>query len=144
MESEKWCKWTYLQNVNRLRLREWIYAYQGEGWGKGMARELEIDMYTLLYLKPIVNKDLQYSTWNSAQCYVAAWIKEEFEGGWIHVCVWLSGFCCAPGTITILFICYMPIKTKSIKNVKKIKSFCIILIKWNTTYKIENIHKSYL
>ena len=46
-----------------------------------MARELEIDMYTLLYLKPVVNKDLQYSTWNSAQCYVAAWIKEEFEGG---------------------------------------------------------------
>ena len=41
-----------------------------------MARELEIDIYTLLYLKPIVNKDLQYSTWNSAQCYVAAWIKE--------------------------------------------------------------------
>ena len=35
---------------------------------------------TLLYLKSIVNKDLQYNTWNSAQCYVAAWIKEEFEG----------------------------------------------------------------
>ena len=32
-------------------------------------------MYTLLYSKWITNKDLLYSTWNSAQCYVAAWIR---------------------------------------------------------------------
>ena len=35
-------------------------------------------MYTLLYLKQITNKDLLYSTWNSAQCYVADWVR----GGW--------------------------------------------------------------
>ena len=29
-------------------------------------------MYTLLYLKWTTNNDLLYSTWNSAQCYVAA------------------------------------------------------------------------
>ena len=29
-------------------------------------------MYTWLYLKCIINKDLLYSTWNSAQWYVAA------------------------------------------------------------------------
>ena len=57
-----------------------------------MARELEIDMYTLLYLKPIVNKDLQYSTWNSAQCYVPAWMGEGFGGERIHVFVWQSPF----------------------------------------------------
>ena len=31
-----------------------------------------MDMYTLLYLKWITNKDLLYSTWNSVQCYVPA------------------------------------------------------------------------
>ena len=43
-----------------------------EGWGEGIVREFGMDMYTLLYLKWITNKDLMYSTWNSAQCYVAA------------------------------------------------------------------------
>ena len=33
-----------------------------------------------------------YSTGNSAQCYVAAWIEGAFGGGWIHVYVWLSPF----------------------------------------------------
>ena len=28
-----------------------------------------------------------YSTWNSAQCYVEAWIGEVFGGEWIHVYV---------------------------------------------------------
>ena len=35
-------------------------------------REYGIDMYTLLYLKWITNKDLLYSTGNSAHFYVAA------------------------------------------------------------------------
>ena len=35
-------------------------------------------MYTLLYLQWITNKDLLYSTWNSAQCYVAAWMGSKF------------------------------------------------------------------
>ena len=39
-----------------------------------------MDMYTLLYLKWITNKDLLYSTGNSAQGYVAAWMGQEFEG----------------------------------------------------------------
>ena len=51
-----------------------------------------MDMYSLLYLKWITNKDLLYSTWNSVQCYVAAWTGGEFEGEWIHVYVWLSPF----------------------------------------------------
>ena len=55
-------------------------------------REYGIDMYTLLYLKRITNKDLLYSSENSAQCYVAAWIGGEFGGEWIPVYVWLSSF----------------------------------------------------
>ena len=34
-------------------------------------------MYTLLYFKWITNKDLLYSTGNSAQCYVAIWMGGE-------------------------------------------------------------------
>ena len=36
--------------------------------------------YTLLYLKWVTNKDQLYSTGNTAQCYVAAWIGGEFGG----------------------------------------------------------------
>jgi len=46
-----------------------------------------MDMYTLLYLKWITNKDLLYSTGISAQCYVATWIGGEFGEEWIHVYV---------------------------------------------------------
>ena len=38
-----------------------------EGYGEGIVREFGIDMYTLLYLKLITNKDLLGSTGNSAQ-----------------------------------------------------------------------------
>ena len=39
--------------------------------GEGIFREFEMDMYTLLYFKWITNKDLLYSTGNSAPCYMA-------------------------------------------------------------------------
>ena len=42
-------------------------------------------MCTLLYLNWIANKDLLYSTGNSAQCYMAAWNTGEFRGEWIRV-----------------------------------------------------------
>ena len=50
------------------RLREQIYAF----WGKGQrtVRELGMNKNTLLNLKLVSNKDLLYSTWNSAQCYM--------------------------------------------------------------------------
>ena len=35
---------------------------------------------------------MQYSTGNSAQCHMAAWMGEEFEEEWIHVYVRLSPF----------------------------------------------------
>ena len=63
-----------------------------EGWEDRIVREFGMDMYTLLYLKWITNKDVLYSTGNSAQCYVAAWMGREFGGEWIHVYVWLSPF----------------------------------------------------
>ena len=51
-----------------------------EGLGEGRVREFGMDMYTLLYLKWITNKDLLYSTGSSAQCYVEAWMEGEFGG----------------------------------------------------------------
>ena len=63
-----------------------------EGWGEEIVGESGIDMYTLLYFTWITNKDLLYSTSNSAQCYVAAWMGAEFGREWIHVYVWLSLF----------------------------------------------------
>ena len=51
-----------------------------------------MDMSTLSYLKWITSKDLLYTTRNSAQCYMAAWMGGEFGGEWIHVYMWLSPF----------------------------------------------------
>lgn len=49
----------------------------------GRDREFGKDIYTLLYLKQITNKDLVQSTGNSAPCYVAAWMEGDFREEWI-------------------------------------------------------------
>ena len=53
--------------------------------GEGLVREFGLDMYTLLYLKWKISKDLLYSTENSAQYYVAAWMGREFGREWIYI-----------------------------------------------------------
>jgi len=55
-----------------LRLREWSCCYRG-GWGEEIVGEFRMNMYTLLCLKWIANKDLLCSTGNSAQCCVMTW-----------------------------------------------------------------------
>ena len=88
---------------------------------EGRDREFGIDMYTFLCLKWITNKVLLYSTWNSAQCYVAAWIGGEFGGEWIHVHACLSPFAVHLKLSQLLLISYTPTqkvqKTKTKKNV---------------------------
>ena len=49
-------------------------------------------MYTLLYLKWITNKDLLYSTGNSAPCYVTGWMGAELRGESIDIYGCLSCF----------------------------------------------------
>ena len=66
------------------RLREQTYGSQG-GW---IVKEFGMDMYTLPCLKRVTSKDLLCSTGK----YVAAWMKREFGGEWIHIYVWLSPF----------------------------------------------------
>ena len=79
-------------NLETHRLRERTYGCRGEGCREGIVREFWRDMYTPMYLKWVTNKDLQYSTGNSAQCYVAAWMRGGFGGEWIRVYVWLNPF----------------------------------------------------
>ena len=62
-----------LQNRNRLTdLEKWNLSLPEGKMREGIVREFGMDTYTLLYLKWITNKDLLYSTGNSAQCYMAA------------------------------------------------------------------------
>ena len=72
-----------------------VFKVQGQlggRMGEEIVGEPEIGLNTLLYLKWVTKKDLLYSTGNSAQCYLAAWMGEEFGGEWIHVNVSLSSF----------------------------------------------------
>lgn len=47
-------------------------------------------MFTLLHLKWMTNKGLLYSTWNSADCHVPAYMGGQFGGEGTHEHVWLS------------------------------------------------------
>ena len=70
-----------LANGKRLTdLVYWIYDCRGDG----IVREFGKVIYILPYSKWITNKDILYSTWNSTQGYVPAWMGGEFGGEWIH------------------------------------------------------------
>ena len=69
-------------------------------------KEFGMDMYTLQYFKWITSKDLLYSTWNAAQCYVQPG-REEFGGEWICMAESLH---CSPETIITLLTGYTPIQ----------------------------------
>ena len=130
--KKKWYKRTYLQNRKRLTDLENKLLVAGQGGGEegreGKVRELGVVMYTLLYLKWIINKDLLYSTGNSAQCSVAAWMGGDFGGEWIHVYV-AESLPCSPETVTTLLIGCTPIYSKKLKKKKQVKGK-----KWNITH----------
>ena len=90
-----------------------------EGWGEGIVREFGIDMYTLLYLKCITNKDLLYSTGNSSKCYRAAWMGGDLRGEWIHVFVWLSVSAVHLKLSQHCESAILQYKTKSLNKIKK-------------------------
>ena len=58
----------------------------GKGVG-GINWEIGIDIYTLLYIKYITNKDLLYGTGNSTQYSVMTYIRKESKKEWIYVYV---------------------------------------------------------
>ena len=73
-----------------------------------LAREFGMDMYTLLYLKWITNKDLLSHTRNSDQCYVPSrWEGSLREKGYMYVYGRVSLlFTAFAETITTLLIGY--------------------------------------
>ena len=84
VESKKRYKWTNLQSIKSHRCRKQTYGYWG-GRARGINWEIEIDIYTLLYIKQITNKDLLYSTVNSTQYSVMAYMGKESKKEWIYV-----------------------------------------------------------
>ena len=81
-----------------------------------------MDMYTWIHVYMvkmdtwITSKDLLYSTGNSAQYYVVAWMGGEF-GGRMDTCVCITeSLCCLPETITTLLIGYTLTQIKILKN----------------------------
>ena len=75
-----------MQNRKRLTELENQPIAAGGRMGGGIVRDFGMDRHTLLYFKWITNKDLLYSTGNSAQCYVVAWMGREFgENGYMHM-----------------------------------------------------------
>ena len=81
-------------------------------------------MYTLLNFKWMTNKDLLCGTWDSAQCYLAAWMGGEFRGEWLHVYGYLSPFAVHLKLSQLcLLIGYTPIQNKKVGKKKEITIF---------------------
>ena len=93
--------------------------------GEGIVREFGMVMYILLYLKWKTNKDLLYSTKNSAQYYVAAWMGGEFGGEWINIEIQLNSFVIHRKLPHhCLLIGFIPIQNKNLKK-KKVRWYLI-------------------
>ena len=69
------------QKVTQRANLWWLRGRMGEE----IITEFEMNMFTLLYLKWITNKGLLYSTGNSAQYYVAAWMGVLGENGYMYM-----------------------------------------------------------
>ena len=120
---------SYMRNLKRNDTHELTYKTERDSqtqrtnlWlqegRRGEVREFGMDIYTMLYLKWINNKDLLYSTGNSAECYVAAQMSGGFGGKWIHVYIWLNPFA-GPETITASLTGYTPIQNKKLNKTKQ-------------------------
>ena len=74
--------------------------------------EISVRKSRLLYLKWITNRDLLYSTWKSAQCYVGSLLSVMWQPGWegslrgrLDACISMAeSLRCSPETITLLII----------------------------------------
>ena len=71
VESKKWHTWTNLQNRNRACFVETDVenklTFTTGRRGEGIIWEVGSDIYTLLYIKQITNKDILYTMRNSPQ-----------------------------------------------------------------------------
>ena len=69
------------------RCRKKTSGYWVGGEAGGINCEIGIDIYTLLYIKYITNKNLLYSTGNSTQYSVMTYMGIESKKEWIYVYV---------------------------------------------------------
>ena len=75
-----------------------------EGWEEGIVREFEIDMYMLLYLKQITNKDLF--------CTLHGMLCDSLDGRGVlggmdtDICM-AESLHCSPETITTLLVIWL-------------------------------------
>ena len=75
---------------------------KGERGGGGINWETGIDIYTVLYIKPKTNKNLLYSTGNSTQYSVMAYMGKESKNR-VDICICITdSLCCTPKTNTTL------------------------------------------
>ena len=71
----------------------------GEGRREGIVREFGLDMYKLLYLKWITNKDLLGSTWNPCSMLCGSLDGKGVQGR-MDTCICVAeSLCCSPETI---------------------------------------------
>ena len=88
-----------------------------QGGGEGIVRELEIDLYTLVYLKWITNKNLLY---RQGLCWILCnnqHRKRTWERTDVCICTDITELlCCPPETNTTLLINYTPIQNKKFKK----------------------------
>ena len=73
-----------------------------------------MDVDTRRYLTWITSKDLLYSTGDSAQCYLAAWVGGGLGRMDTRVCIAESLLCSLETTATLL-ISYTPAQNKKFK-----------------------------
>ena len=85
-----------------------------------MVRESGRAVYTLLYLRRITKKDLLCTTWNSAPCYVEAWMGAGFGRERVRVCVTESPRC-SPETIAAWLVSSTPVQSKKFKGKQVIR-----------------------
>ena len=77
----------YFCNRNVLTENE-IMVFRGKKKGEETVREFGINMHTLLYLKWVTNKNLLYSTGNSAQLHGSLdglWGRDLEENEYTHM-----------------------------------------------------------
>ena len=72
---------TKQKKTQTLRMSLWFLKGR---MGRASQRVWDKYVHTAI-LKWISNKGLLYSTWNSAHCYVAAWMGGMFGGEGIHI-----------------------------------------------------------
>ena len=78
----------YTKQKQTDRQRKQTYGYQGGREGGGINSEFGINIYTLLYVKQITNKDLLYSTGNCTQYFVITYKGKKSEKKIdIYVCI---------------------------------------------------------